>query len=73
MAEWYGYSSGLRCSPVNAGAAIDLASLVVLEGKLCWMLYFDGLVLSSDGNLLDALSIAMKVGFVRAKIICLVI
>ncbi|BBN11627.1 exosome complex component RRP42 [Marchantia polymorpha subsp. ruderalis] len=44
----------------GAGAAIDLASLVVLEGKLCWMLYFDGLVLSSDGNLLDALSIAMK-------------
>ncbi|KAL3679902.1 hypothetical protein R1sor_022858 [Riccia sorocarpa] len=44
----------------GAGAAIDLASLSIVEGKLCWMLYIDGLVLSSDGNLLDALSIAMK-------------
>lgn len=46
--------------PNGAGAAIDLSSLHLLEGKVCWVLYIDTLVLSSDGNLLDALSIAIK-------------
>ncbi|MCO5586985.1 hypothetical protein L7F22_040930 [Adiantum nelumboides] len=34
------------------GAAIDLLALSVIEGKLCWNLFIDGLVLSFDGNLL---------------------
>lgn len=42
------------------GAGIDLSSLMVVEGKLCWDLYIDGLVVSSDGNLLDALGAAIK-------------
>jgi len=46
-----------------SGAAIDLSSLIVVEGKVCWDLYIDGLVVSSDGNLLDALSAAIKVTF----------
>ncbi|VAI76022.1 unnamed protein product [Triticum turgidum subsp. durum] len=45
----------------GAGAAIDLSSLIVVEGKACWDLYIDGLVVSSDGNLLDALAAAIKV------------
>ncbi|GLT27448.1 hypothetical protein SLA2020_024450 [Shorea laevis] len=44
----------------GAGAGINLTSLVVVEGKVCWDLYIDGLVVSSDGNLLDALSAAIK-------------
>eukprot|EP00249_Psilotum_nudum_P011230 c23039_g1_i1 orf=380-1252(-) len=44
----------------GAGAAIDLSALSILEGKMCWELYIDGLVLCSDGNLLDALAIAIK-------------
>ncbi|OWM87371.1 exosome complex component RRP42 [Punica granatum] len=44
----------------GAGAGIDLSSLVVVEGKVCWDLYIDGLVVSSDGNLLDALGAAVK-------------
>ncbi|ESR61015.1 3'-5'-exoribonuclease family protein [Citrus sinensis] len=44
----------------GAGAGIDLSSLVVVEGKVCWDLYIDGLVISSDGNLLDALGAAIK-------------
>jgi exosome complex RNA-binding protein Rrp42 (RNase PH superfamily) len=43
------------------GAGIDRTSLVVVEGKICWDLYIDGLVISSDGNLLDALGAAIKV------------
>lgn len=44
-----------------SGAGIDLSSLVIVEGKVCWDLYIDGLVVSSDGNLLDALAAAIKV------------
>ncbi|CAN6330809.1 unnamed protein product [Urochloa humidicola] len=47
----------------GAGAAIDLSSLIVVEGKVCWDLYIDGLVVSSDGNLLDALAAAIKVAW----------
>ncbi|XP_057866562.1 uncharacterized protein LOC131074031 [Cryptomeria japonica] len=44
----------------GAGAGIDLSNLKVVEGKFCWDLYIEGLVLSSDGNFLDALAIAIK-------------
>eukprot|EP00262_Sarcandra_glabra_P015464 TRINITY_DN4762_c0_g1_i1.p1 TRINITY_DN4762_c0_g1~~TRINITY_DN4762_c0_g1_i1.p1 ORF type:complete len:288 (+),score=65.38 TRINITY_DN4762_c0_g1_i1:211-1074(+) len=44
----------------GSGAGIDLSSLMVVEGKICWDLYIDGLVVSSDGNLLDALGAAIK-------------
>lgn len=44
----------------GAGAGINLSSLSVVEGKVCWDLYIDGLVISSDGNLLDALGAAIK-------------
>jgi hypothetical protein len=48
---------------VFSGAAIDLLCLRILDGKVCWVLYIDGLVISADGNLLDVLSIAIKVPF----------
>lgn len=44
-----------------SGAGIDLSSLSIVEGKICWDLYIEGLVVSSDGNLLDALGAAIKV------------
>ncbi|XP_009343467.2 exosome complex component RRP42 isoform X1 [Pyrus x bretschneideri] len=44
----------------GSGAGIEVSSLVVVEGKICWDLYVDGLVVSSDGNLLDALGAAIK-------------
>ncbi|XP_041996901.1 exosome complex exonuclease RRP42-like isoform X1 [Salvia splendens] len=43
------------------GAGIDLSSLCIVRGKkVCWDLYIDGLVVSSDGNMLDALGAAIK-------------
>ena len=44
-----------------AGSAIDLSALKIVSGKRCWVLQVDGLVLSADGNLLGALSMATKV------------
>ncbi|BBN69516.1 3'-5'-exoribonuclease family protein [Prunus dulcis] len=51
----------------GSGAGIDLSSLVVVEGKICWDLYIDGLVVSSDGNLLDALGAAIKYYVAKEK------
>lgn len=45
-----------------AGSGLDLTSLCVTSGKICWLLYVDALVLNIDGNVLDALSIASRVG-----------
>lgn len=36
-----------------------------MEGKVCWDLYIDGLVISADGNILDALGAAIKVAFLH--------
>ncbi|KAK9086986.1 hypothetical protein Syun_029380 [Stephania yunnanensis] len=46
------------------GAGIDLLSLNVMEGKICWDIYIEGLVINADGNLLDALGAAIKVAIV---------
>ncbi|XP_074285692.1 uncharacterized protein LOC141611138 [Silene latifolia] len=52
---------GLLGSKSGAGAGIDLSSLCIVEGKTCWDLYIDCLVVSSDGNLLDSLGAGIKV------------
>ena len=44
------------------GGGLDLTALCVTSGKICWLLYVDALVLNMDGNVLDALSIATRVG-----------
>ncbi|XP_024538320.1 exosome complex component RRP42 [Selaginella moellendorffii] len=52
-----------RCfvgGPSGAGAAIDLSTLGIVASKFCWELFVDCLVVNSDGNLLDALSIGVK-------------
>ena len=33
-----------------------------MAGKTCWVIFVDGLVLNADGSVIDALSIATKVG-----------
>lgn len=51
-----------KCNPLpTTGAALDLSQLCVKEGRKCWALYLDALLLSRDGNVLDACSIAFKV------------
>lgn len=52
----------------GAGAGIDLSSLIVVEGKICWDLYIDCLVVSSDGNLLDGLGAAIKAALTNTAI-----
>lgn len=50
-----------------AGGGLDLTALCVTSGKICWLLYVDALVLNMDGNVLDALSIAARVGMLTSN------
>ena len=40
---------------------MDLSKLCIVTGKQCWLLYVDALVLNIDGNVLDTVSMAVKV------------
>eukprot|EP00271_Cylindrocystis_brebissonii_P014362 TRINITY_DN35699_c0_g1_i1.p1 TRINITY_DN35699_c0_g1~~TRINITY_DN35699_c0_g1_i1.p1 ORF type:complete len:290 (-),score=45.08 TRINITY_DN35699_c0_g1_i1:192-1061(-) len=42
------------------GAALNLDSLCIAEGRSCWVVYLDALVLNTDGNVLDAIAMAFK-------------
>ncbi|MCL7035073.1 hypothetical protein MKW94_006523, partial [Papaver nudicaule] len=44
----------------GTGSGLDLSSLIVEEGNICWDLYIDTIVVSSDGNLLDVFFAAIK-------------
>ena len=57
-----------RHSQHGAGAALDMAALGIQKGKVCWVLQCDCLVLSNDGGVLDALSIAVKAALADCKI-----
>lgn len=47
---------------------LDLRSLCISPGENCWVLYVDVLLLQCDGNLLDAISVAIKAALFNTKI-----
>ena len=51
-----------------SSSALDLASLCILAGKSCWVLYVDALVLDLDGSVVDAISVACRAALEDAKI-----
>ncbi|CAH2239516.1 exosome complex component RRP42 [Pararge aegeria] len=48
--------------------AFDLKQLCIFEGKQCWKLYVDILILECGGNLCDAVSLAVKAALFNTKI-----
>ncbi|CAL1585069.1 unnamed protein product [Knipowitschia caucasica] len=52
----------------NNKHSIDLKSLSILRGEHCWVLYVDVLLLQCDGNLYDAISVAIKAALFSTKI-----
>ena len=52
----------------GAGSALDMSKLGIQHGKTSWVLQCDALVLSDDGAVLDALSVAMKAALADTKI-----
>eukprot|EP00887_Chlorella_sp_A99_P003202 scaffold9.g3202.t1 len=60
-----------RCTaagPSGRGGGLDLAPLGIVAGKTCWVLHIDALVLNLDGNLLDALSVAVKAALADTRL-----
>ncbi|XP_047984985.1 exosome complex component RRP42 [Leguminivora glycinivorella] len=52
----------------HSSQAFDLKQLSILEGKQCWKLYIDVLILESGGNLCDAVSLAVKAALFNTRI-----
>ena len=48
--------------------ALSLQKLCIVPGQYCWQLFVDALVLDSDGNLFDALSMACRAALADAKL-----
>ncbi|KAL2080598.1 hypothetical protein ACEWY4_024391 [Coilia grayii] len=48
--------------------SVDLKSLCISPGEHCWVLYVDVLLLQCDGNLFDAISVAIKAALFNTKI-----
>ncbi|XP_056154577.1 exosome complex component RRP42 [Lampris incognitus] len=52
----------------NNNCGMDLKSLCISPRELCWVLHVDVLLLQCDGNLYDAISIAIKAALFNTKI-----
>lgn len=52
----------------HSSQAFDLQQLCILEGKQCWKLYVDILILECGGNLCDAVSLAVKAALFNTRI-----
>lgn len=50
------------------GSGLDLASLCLVPGKTCWLVYVDALVLNDGGNVLGALSMAARAALALTRV-----
>lgn len=53
---------------IRSADAVDMSSLVIVEGKLVYMLFLDMYVLDYDGNLEDSLTMASLIALSKAEI-----
>ncbi|XP_041975074.1 exosome complex component RRP42 [Aricia agestis] len=52
----------------HSSQAFNLKQLCIFEGKQCWKLYVDILILECGGNLFDAVSLAVKAALFNTRI-----
>ena len=55
---------------MHLGGGLDLTSLCITTGKICWLIFVDALVLNIDGNVTDALSMATRVSLLQERFAC---
>lgn len=53
---------------IDSGPAVDLHKLCIVPFRHCWVLTIEALVLDSDGNLFDALSLAVRAALGSTRI-----
>ena len=51
------------CSVLCAGPGLDLTKLVIISGKQCWVVYVDVVLLAVEANVVDTVSLAVKVRY----------
>ncbi len=49
------------CAARRSGPGLDLTKLVIISGKQCWVVYVDVLLLAIEANVVDTVSLAVKV------------
>lgn len=47
---------------------INLRDLLIVEGKHCWLVYVDVLILDEDGNMMDAIMLATRAALSRTSL-----
>lgn len=60
-------STTLSCILKESGG-MDLSGLSIVEGKHCWIIYVDVLILDEDGNLMDAIMLATRAALARTRL-----
>ncbi|KAL0851379.1 hypothetical protein ABMA28_007195 [Loxostege sticticalis] len=60
--------SNLMQRAYHSSQAFNLKQLCIFEGKQCWKLYIDILILECGGNLCDAVSLAVKAALFNTRI-----
>ncbi|XP_059048090.1 exosome complex component RRP42 [Achroia grisella] len=60
--------SNMMQKAYHSSQAFDLKQLCIFEGKQCWKLYIDILILECGGNLCDAVSLAVKAALFNTSI-----
>lgn len=60
-------STTLTCILRDAGG-IDLEELGLADGKHCWAVYVDVLILDEDGNIMDAIMLATRAALARTRL-----
>lgn len=50
------------------GGGLDLSQLIIVEGRECWVVYVDVLVLGNDGNLFDVMTMAARAALFNTRI-----
>ncbi|XP_026319541.1 exosome complex component RRP42 [Hyposmocoma kahamanoa] len=60
--------SNMMLRAYHTSQAFKLKQLCILEGKQCWKLYIDILILECGGNLCDAVSLAVKAALFNTRI-----
>ncbi|XP_023947388.2 exosome complex component RRP42 isoform X1 [Bicyclus anynana] len=60
--------SNIMLRAYQSAQAFNLKQLCIFEGKQCWKLYIDILILECGGNLCDAVSLAVKAALFNTRI-----
>ncbi|KAJ8735409.1 hypothetical protein PYW07_007029 [Mythimna separata] len=62
--------ANLMQAAYQSSQAFNLKQLCIFEGKQCWKLFVDILILECGGNLCDAVSLAVKAALFNTRIPC---